>query len=218
MVPVDRKIDQPLQSHETEYVDDYEYYDETSQEGFIPPNFANKFNPTTKISTTLAPTTTSVRPVKTSSSTVFSTTSTTTPAPTTRSTSYATARATKATKVESTVRSTTTVRSRSTTPISMPTVPTRRPFDPTRLTKLNNRPTGTSNSRAGVFNNDNNRVKPDVALNVPNGPVYLSPQDNEIADSSNVKNNVPPNVNEPQNTVESESQGFTPKLNLGKLY
>ncbi|EFX75426.1 hypothetical protein DAPPUDRAFT_306810 [Daphnia pulex] len=145
------------------------------------------------------------------------TTSTTTPAPTTRSTSYATARPTKATKVESTVRSTTTVRSRSTTPISMPTVPTRRPFDPTRLTKLNNRPTGTSNSRAGVFNNDNNRVKPDVALNVPNGPVYLSPQDNEIADSSNVKNNVPPNVNEPQNTVESDSQGFTPKLNLGKL-
>ncbi|XP_046451387.1 uncharacterized protein LOC124199567 isoform X1 [Daphnia pulex] len=217
VVPVDRKIDQPLQSHETEYVDDYEYYDETSQEGFIPPNFANKFNPTTKISTTLAPTTTSVRPVKTSSSTVFSTTSTTTPAPSTRSTSYATARATKATKVESTVRSTTTVRSRSTTPISMPTVPTRRPFDPTRLTKLNNRPTGTSNSRAGVFNNDNNRVKPDVALNVPNGPVYLSPQDNEIADSSNVKNNVPPNVNEPQNTVESESQGFTPKLNLGGI-
>jgi hypothetical protein len=103
----------------------------------------------------------------------------------------------------------------------MPTVPTRRPFDPTRLTKLNNnnnRPTGTSNSRAGVFNNDNNRViiKPDVALNVPNGPVYLSPQDNEIADSSNVKNNVPPNVNEPQNTIESDSQGFTPKLNLGK--
>ncbi|KZS21487.1 Uncharacterized protein APZ42_011414 [Daphnia magna] len=41
--------------------------------------------------------------------------------------------------------------------------------------------------------------------------------DNEIADSSNVKNNVPPDVNEPQNTIESDSQGFTPKLNLGGI-
>lgn len=83
-------------------------------------------------------------------------------------------------------------------------------------TNNNNRPTGT-NSRAGVFLND--RIKPDVALNVPNGPVYLSPQDNEIADSSNVKNNMPPNVNEPHNKIESDNQdGFTPKLNLGNLF
>ena len=77
-----------------------------------------------------------------------------------------------------------------------------------------NRPTGT-NSRAGIFHNDRVR-KPDVALNVPNGPVYLSPQDNEIADNANIKNSLPTNVNEPQNKIESDSHdGFTPKLNLG---
>ena len=55
----------------------------------------------------------------------------------------------------------------------------------------------------------------DVSVTDSSDRVYLSPQDNEIADSANAKNNLLPNVNEPKNKVESDDQE-SPKLNLGK--
>lgn len=210
VVPVDRNID-TRHSQEIEYSDD-EYYDESEMDGFIPADFASKLVPTPvePVNSTSSTPTNTKPVVATASSTVPpSTSSTSSPSSTTKMTTSTTTTS-KPIKAEPTVG-----RPRATT--GMPTVPTRRlftpPVDTTRLTKPNTRPIGT-NSRAGIFTND--RTKPNDALNTPNGPVYLSPQDNEIADSSNVKNNVPPNVNEPQNKIESESQdGFTPKLNLG---
>lgn len=205
VVPIDRKnIDSQPNSQEIEYDDvDGDYYDEDINDGFIPSDFASKFNPAagngpstaaptkpSSTSTTTAKTTTTTKTTTTSKAT---TTSPKTSAPTTRS----------------------TVRPRTYPPSQTP--PPRRPFGPFdeafEPVRTGARTPVGQNGRTEVSRND--RIKPDAPLNVPNGPVYLAPQDNEIADSSNVKNNAPPNVNEPNNKIESDTQGYTPKLNLG---
>jgi len=126
-------------------------------------------------------------PSKVNLSSTSSSSSSSTTTTTSTTTTSTTSKTTTTTPAPTT--KTSTVRSRG------PTIPSRRPFFPGM---------SRTTSKAPITTND------------PNAPIYLSPQDNEIADSSNVKNNVPPNVNEPNNKIESDSQdGISPRLNLG---
>lgn len=243
-MPLDRKsIDHD--SQETVYDDDY-YDEESLPDGFVPTNqFDTKIKPlppftspapSFKTTPTRVTTRTTVRPGSNPSTVPISTTS---PAPDSSSSSYTTTTLTASTKTTVTMAPTTSrtriptspraplyhsTSSSASSPSSSSSIPPRRsfvpgPFPPFRQGAkvkevTGSRPTGGSQS---------SQHKPssggDATLTSLNDQsVYLAPQDNEIADSSNVKNNVPPNVNEPNNKIESDNQegGHMPRLNLGK--
>jgi len=78
-------------------------------------------------------------------------------------------------------------------------------------------PTSMPTPGVGSRETDVVQSKADVSLTDPAGSVYLSPQDNEIADSANARNNAPPNVNEPTNKENSAAgdAAFGGRLNIG---
>lgn len=184
-------IDRQSTSHDETDYEDEEYYDDELPED-------DSFIPSDFTSNFFPPAASPSSTTTTATTTTTKTTTTTSP-----STTVTTSPPTPKTKATVTM-----IRSR-----GPPTPPPRKPFIPAAA------PTRTTTTTTKVPSTTSSR-KPDVALNDPNAPVYLSPQDNEIADSSNVKNNVPPNVNEPNNKIESDSQdgmSSSPRLNLGNL-
>ena len=132
------------------------------------------------------------------------------PAPSTPSTPTTTTVRTTTSTTKPPVRSTTVP---STT--GRPRISTPRTTTPPRRSPVRG---PSANGPAGARPKDTPQRKSDESVTDSAGPVYLSPQDNEIADSANVRNNVPPNVNEPTNTENAAgSEGtFGGRLNLGQ--
>ena len=243
-VPLDRKsVDHD--SQETVYDDDY--YDEASlPDGYVPTNhFDTKIqplapftspSPSFKTTPTRVTTRTTVRPGSNPSTVPVSTTSpdssTSSPPPPSTTTLSA---STKTTVTMAPTTSRTRIPTSPRAPLyhstsspsassSSSSIPPRRsfvpgPFPPFRQGAKVKEVTGSRPSTGGASQSSHKPSGGDTTLTSLNDQsVYLAPQDNEIADSSNVKNNVPPNVNEPNNKIESDNQDgvHMPRLNLGK--